>query len=241
MSIFAKFSGKKIVFCLPGDSYSGNFLTNFVGLTSALIYNKVEVVLAQNSGSCIHQLREICAGANQLNGLYQTPFSTQEIDYDYLMWIDSDIIFNRENFERLLEADKEVVTGWYVDKNQQPAFGFFYKEEKEYTETKQPFPLYDTNHLYSFNKDFQVEGKNQLYKIDWVGMGWMLIKKGVMERVQYPWFAPKFVRVPGKNKDEEVIISLSEDISFQLSLKEAGIDIWLDPLVRVGHEKIRVL
>jgi len=237
----SKYKNKTIVFCLPGDYYSGTFLSNMLGLTSVLNHHKINTFVAQNSGSCIHRLREVCSGASQENGIYQTPFSTQEIEYDYLMWIDSDIVFNRDNFERLLEADKDVVTGWYVDINQYPAFGFLHKKEKKYGRKKQPFPLYDKDNLYAFRNDFQVEGKTEMYKIDWVGMGWMLIKKGVMEKIPYPWFSPKFVRILGKNEGEESITSLSEDISFQLSLKEAGIDIWLDPLIRVGHEKVRVL
>ncbi len=239
-SVFEKYEGKNIIFCLPGDYYSGTFLTNMVGLSGVLNFHGVNTSIAQTSGSCIHRLREGCGGGHDANGLYQTPFETQEADYDYIMWIDSDVVFNRDNFERLLEADKDIISGWYMDKDEEPAFGFLKKEEDKYGRKVSPMPLYDKNNVYSFYKDFEVRDKKELYKVDWIGMGWMLIKRGVMEKVKYPWFAPKTVRV-GKPGKDILYTSLSEDISFQLNLKEAGFDIWLDPLIRVGHEKIRVL
>lgn len=241
MEILAKYKGKKIIFCLPGDSYSRKFLSNILGLNTTLIRFNIKTSFSQSSGSSIHQLRDVCGGGNPLNGLYQTPFSSSGLDYDYLLWVDSDILFNRDSFERLLEADKDVVSGWYMDKDLNPAFGFTKTQKSEYKEKTLPLPLYDKDHLYSFHNDSDVEGKTQLYKIDWVGMGWILIKKGVMEQIKYPWFSPKLVRVLGRTPDDDAVISLSEDLSFQLSLKEAGIDIWLDPLARVGHEKVRVL
>jgi hypothetical protein len=33
---------------------------------------------------------------------------------------------------------------------------------------------------------------------------------------------------------------MSEDLSFAMSLKEAGIEMWVNPLIRVGHEKPKV-
>ena len=27
-------------------------------------------------------------------------------------------------------------------------------------------------------------------EVDYTGMGWMLVKKGVFEKMQYPWFTP---------------------------------------------------
>jgi hypothetical protein len=67
-------------------------------------------------------------------------------------------------------------------------------------------------------------------------MGWMLMKRGVMELVKYPWFAPKIV----KYNISEGYEVMSEDLSFAMSLKELGVEMWVNPRIKVGHEKIKV-
>jgi len=234
---FDSLAGKKIVFCLPGEQYSGTFLTNFVGLTTLLVAKDVRIMLAQTGSSCIHRLRNTCGGGNAANGLLQVPFSSDDIDYDYMMWIDSDIVFTRDDFEKLLSLDREVATGWYYAVDGSPACGFIDKTLSRYGKKKKPnHPIYDPDHIYALRFDDQIAEKTEPYKVDWCGMGWMLMKRGVMERIQYPWFAPRNVRVA-----PDLIDSLSEDISFQLNLREAGVDIWMHPGVRVGHEKTRVI
>jgi GT2 family glycosyltransferase len=231
------YAGKKFVFCLPGSYYSGKFLSNLVGLTTYLVASDIQVMMAQVSSSCIHRLRNTCGGGNPANGLLQVPFATDGVDYDYVMWIDSDVVFTRDDFLRLLEVDKPVVTGWYYQNDGNPACGFTDKKLQRYGKRKKPnHPIYDPDHIYTLRYDSDITEKTEPYPIDWVGMGWMLIQRGVMESIQYPWFAPRTVRV-----SEDLIDSLSEDISFQINLREAGYDIWMHPGIRVGHEKTRVI
>ena len=60
-----------------------------------------------------------------------------------------------------------------------------------------------------------------------------MIKKGVFENLEYPWFAPKMqVFESGAVQD-----MCGEDVSFCLDAKEEGYDIWCDR-IRVGHEKL---
>ena len=234
--ILDKYAGKNFVFCLPGEYFSGKFLTNILGLHSVLIAKGINVFIAQIHSSCIHRLRNDCGGGHVLHGEFQTPFQIDKIEYDYIMWIDSDIIFNRKNFEDLVEMDKDVVTGWYMQRDGKPACGFTKKTKSKYTKKDTYAPIYDKHHIYQLIQDEDIVNKIEPYTIDWCGMGWMLIRKGVMEKVRYPWFAPKNVRL-----SEDLMDSMSEDISFQLALKDAGFNIWVDPNNRVGHEKIRVI
>ena len=72
------------------------------------------------------------------------------------------------------------------------------------------------------------------FTVDYTGFGWVLIKKGVFENLEYPWFAPKMqVFESGSVQD-----MCGEDVSFCLDAKEEGFDIWCDPRIRVGHEKL---
>ena len=79
--------------------------------------------------------------------------------------------------------------------------------------------------------------RNKPFTVDYTGFGWLLVKKGVFEGLEYPWFAPKMqVFESGAVQD-----MCGEDVSFCLDAKEQGIDTWCDPRIRVGHEKTRVI
>ena len=75
------------------------------------------------------------------------------------------------------------------------------------------------------------------FTCDYTGFGWVLIKKGVFENLEYPWFAPKMqVFESGEVQD-----MCGEAVSFCLDCIEAGYKIWADPRIRVGHEKTRII
>ena len=72
---------------------------------------------------------------------------------------------------------------------------------------------------------------NRYLNVEYTGMGWMLIKKDVIEQLKYPWFYHELYEV------DNFIEMLSEDVSFCKNLKKAGFDIYVDLDIRVGHYK----
>ena len=52
---------------------------------------------------------------NPEKGSDQKPFNGKE--YDYILWIDNDIIFTPEDFQKLYKEDKDVISGLYVMAN----------------------------------------------------------------------------------------------------------------------------
>ena len=60
-------------------------------------------------------------------------------------------------------------------------------------------------------------------------MGWMLVKKGVFEKINQPFYST------------EQLGSKGEDIIFQLKAKEQGFKSLVDTSVIVGHEKTYIL
>jgi hypothetical protein len=64
----------------------------------------------------------------------------------------------------------------------------------------------------------------------------VLIKQGVFEKIKYPWFAPKLMKL--NNNIEDVC---SEDVSFCIDAKKENFDIWVNPKAHVGHEKTLVI
>jgi hypothetical protein len=77
-------------------------------------------------------------------------------------------------------------------------------------------------------------------KVDYSGMGWMLIKSGVVEKLQYPWFTSETQTILAD--DGSTIVELySEDVTFCLALAKVGVPIMLDTNIRVGHQKHMII
>ena len=80
-----------------------------------------------------------------------------------------------------------------------------------------------------------IKDKKELIEVAYTGFGFICIKKGVFESMEYPWFKPTFKTIGN------VVDFTMEDVSFCLNAKERGFKIYVDPTVIVGHEKKVVL
>ena len=76
-----------------------------------------------------------------------------------------------------------------------------------------------------------------VFECVYIGFGWLMVRFGVHESFSYPFFKPQFHELKGGS----IYDFSSEDASFFLELREKGIKCYVDPDVRVGHEKSVVL
>jgi len=220
---------KTIIFCLPGRTYSGNFMMSFIELLSYVSMQGGRFKISQQYSSMVNYARCKCAGADVSKGKNQKPFDGFE--YDYMMWIDSDIAFGVDQFVKLINLDKDIASGWYA----QPAgesSGNFYTPVVE----KMNDEFFKDHGTYEFLTTEDMSQKTEPLVVDYTGFGWILIKQGVFEKLEYPWFAPKLINIGEHLQDV-----CSEDVSFCHDAKDAGFEIWLDPTCRVGHEKTLVI
>ena len=88
--------------------------------------------------------------------------------------------------------------------------------------------------------DLKQYDSDTLFEVAYTGMGFMLVRKGVFEKVGYPWFRPIWENIP---LDNGIIMKdfTSEDVGFCRTATEKGTKIFIDPSVIVGHEKSMVL
>jgi len=212
--------GKSVVLCLPGATYSGNFLTNLISLCMYIQEQGGRFGISQNHSSMVNFARCKVAGADVTKGKNQAPFGGR--DYDYMMWIDSDIFFRNEDFQALVDMDVDVASGWY----NQPGGTSPVVERMD-------DQYFEANGTYEFIKEEDMGKRENIFNADYIGFGWVLIKKGVFERMEYPWFAPKLRVLPNGIQD-----MCSEDVAWCMDAKKLEIPIWVDPKVRVGHEKV---
>ncbi len=216
---------KTIIFCLPGNTYSGNFMMNFLELLSFVSQQGANFKVSQQYSSMVNYARCKCAGADVTKGKNQSPFGG--LKYDYMMWIDSDIMFNIDTFMKLIKMDKDIASGWYAQPGSNSSGGFFTPVVETMNDN-----YFRKNGTYEFLTTENMSEKTEPFQVDYIGFGWVLIKQGVFEKIEYPWFAPKMINLGDGIQDV-----CSEDVAFCRDAKDAGFEIWLDPTCRVGHEK----
>lgn len=86
-----------IVFCLPGNIFSGPFLECWTNLIAWCLASGIRPVVSREYSNNIYYSRNLCLGGDVMRGPEQKPFNGQ-IDYSHIMWIDSDILFSPEQF-----------------------------------------------------------------------------------------------------------------------------------------------
>ena len=218
--------GKTIVFCLPGRGVSYTYLKNFVQLCFDLVQAGASIQISQDYSSMVNFARCKCLGANVLRGPDQIPWDGK-LEYDYQLWIDSDIVFNTEKFWQLVLMDKDIAGGWYCTEDGRTTSVAHWLEEDDFRNNG---GVMNHETLESIGK------RRKPFTVDYTGFGWLLIKKGVFENegMKYPWFAPKMqVFESGEVQD-----MCGEDVSFCLDAIESGFEIWCDPFGFVSEKLV---
>ena len=220
---------KKVIFALPGREFSGRFLQCWTELVYACLQNGIQPIMSQHYSPLLYYVRNMCLGGDNLRGIDQKPFGGQ-LDYDYIMWIDSDVVFTPDHFFKLLQDDKDIASGLYM-----MADNTHYATVEDWDDE---FFL-KHGHFQFLNREIVQAKQGKLFTADYTGFGWVLIKKGVFESLQYPWFQPIWTEY---NINGKIVRDFTmEDVAFCKMIKEKGFDVWIDPTIIVGHEKMVVL
>ena len=221
----------KVIFCMPGRTYSREFLLAWSDLLMQASSRGHQVMISQQYSSVVHFARAKCMGGDVLKGPDQKPFQGS-VDYDVMMWIDSDIVFKPDDFFALLESPHDVTAGMYMMEDLQ-----HFATVKEWDED-----FFAKNGTFKFMKPEDIvrvgeadSPSSSYLPVAYTGMGWMMIRKGVVETIKYPWF----------HSDLQTVGSLvdmnSEDVSFCRALQAAGHTIHVDTKIRVGHQKLMLI
>jgi hypothetical protein len=211
----------KIVFCMPGKTYSREFLLGWSDLLMQASAKGHQCMISQQYTSCVHMARAKCLGGNALKGPDQKPFQG-EVDYDIIMWIDSDMVFKPDDFFALLESPHDVTAGLYMMEDLQH-FTAVTKWDVDY------FAKFGS---FKFLRPDDIVGGPRYLPVSYVGMGWMAIRKEVVEDLKYPGFFS-----PLEHITDSIVDMNSEDVSFCKALELAGHQVHVDTKIRVGHQK----
>jgi hypothetical protein len=172
----------------------------------------------------VHFARARCLGGDVLAGENQVPFQGK-VDYDYILWIDSDQVFDAKHVFDLLESPYNVTCGTYLMEDVKN-LAIVSEWNEDFFKKHGTFAFMTPEEC---EKKVKVNGK--YFKVAYSGLGFMLIKKGVIEKLKYPYFFRELQRIG------DCVDMCSEDVSFCRNITDTGEEIWIDSTVRVGHQK----
>jgi len=163
-------------------------------------------------GASISVLRNqvVTMGSNRV---YQ-----RNLPFDYYLCVDSDIEFTAEDVQKLIDCDVDIVSGAYKSR-------------------KNPVKAVAGNftgvHGLIGDEDLVLWSESGLKEVDWVGAGFLLIKKQVLERMKYPYFRELITEYDSGSIP--CAVWCGEDVGFCIAAKEAGFKIYVDMGVKVNH------
>lgn len=217
-----------IVFCLPGREFSAQFFNSWNSTLAALSQAKISFQYSTFYNPIVSMCRNAILGGTNRADKYQVPFQGN-VPYTHLMWIDSDVVWKPEDIFKLIELDVPVASGCYImaDNNHYPI-----------VENMNDQDLIEKG-SYEFLSRADLDTKKSPFNVGYVGAGFLLVKYGVFEQLNYPWFQTPILDIPGP---EYTITDIrSEDADWCVRVRELGYDIVVHPEVRVGHQKLVTL
>ena len=133
-----------------------------------------------------------------------------EGEFDYILWLDSDMVFPSYVLQQFMQDDKDIVAGLYFRRN--------------YPFTPVTFSELRRENGVLQMKDLE-EWPNKMFEVDGVGFGCVLMKTDCLFDIAGKeggvWFTP----TP----------DAGEDAAFCLRAKSYGYEIWIDPAIKLGH------
>ena len=173
--------GKSVVFCLPGRGCSFTFLKAFVQLSFDMVQNGMNIQISQDYSSMVNFARCKVLGANVLRGPKQIPWDGR-LQYDYQLWIDSDIVFNTEKFWQLCDLavpeegeEKGITAGWYATEDGRTTSVAHWLEEDDFR---------SNGGVMNHETVESIQKRRKPFTVDYTGFGWVLIKNGVFENLR---------------------------------------------------------
>jgi hypothetical protein len=206
-----------VLIATPGDSLEPAYVESLVQTTEWLNSKGLTYKWLNKNSSFVPSARELTATNTYVHDYDTKEIGSGEFTYGVIFWIDSDISWDVEDFVRIYESDKEVISGLYqTHPNGTVALAL---EDAE----GMPRKVLGVEFLLH-------EEPSEVWA---VGFGFVAMKSGVFESIERPWFLIEKIKWPLV----EFETNIGEDYSWCIRAKKAGYKIWVDPAVKVWHHK----
>ncbi len=127
----------------------------------------------------------------------------------HILFVDYDVLPRKNTLNKLLEHDKDIISGVYPTIQNCEISWCLSREE--------PFVSMPINDL-----------PNNPFKAKTICNGMMLVKTEVFDKLKWPYW---------KNEFNQGALKTGEDIYFCQKARAAGYDLWVDPHIKCNHFK----
>lgn len=197
---------KRILIAIPTSRFIENQTFKSVYDLKSPSESEVELTIVQ--GYSVHQARNI---------IVQTAIDG---NFDYVFWVDADIILPTDILCGLIEDDKDIVTGYYLKKN----------ESQRICELFGINPADSEGKALSNILEQDLPQTSGLYGIKGCGFGCTLVKTDVFKKIMESFEGELcFDYIWKKNE------MCSEDIYFCKKAEEIGYQTFVDTRYKCGH------
>lgn len=203
---------KVVLFCVYGKDFSNSFVIAWSELIIQCMQNNYRPLLSMNYDKNVFLSKNVLLGANVSTHDRTQKVFQGNLNYDYILFIDKNVVFTFNDFTKLIESPYDCTSGVYLLNNEfsNVVVNFNKKAYKEQSAIN--FSKYDE--LIEMDKI-----DDRYIRSEFVDIGWLMIKKGVLEKVSYPWF----------DYDVDNTISVfSDSYAFCKKLRKNNIDIMVD-------------
>lgn len=193
----SKVTKKKILLAIPTAKYIET--ETFKSIWDLDVPEGYEIDFKYSFGYTISQIRNLIAEWAK--------------GYDYLFSVDSDIIIPKDALTKMIAADKDIISGLYIQRIPNTHTLEVYMDTPNGGCTNIPYEL--------------IKGRD-ICEIAACGMGAALIKSDVFRKMEYPHFFYK----------EALTINdtVSEDVYFCTKARNTGFKVWADPSIKCRHK-----
>lgn len=207
-----------VVIATPGHSLIGNYVKSLLLTIEELNKLGITWIWSNKYASHVTDARDITIGGDDPQEAFDSRPFKGLLTYDKIFWIDSDIAWKVDDFIRLYESEKEIVSGCYLLANGQVVA---YKE--------------NMGNAYHYT---EIKNRSDLIEVQATGFGFIAIKQGIFEKLERPWFRSAHIPMTNPQTLQPHLFSVvGEDFSFCLHAQRLGYKIWLDTSVKVLHQK----
>lgn len=137
----------------------------------------------------------------------------KKVNSDYILWIDSDMLFPSTAAVRLLEHNKDIVAC-------------------NYTKRTKPLKTVAYTNLNDWDSWVPMKPQDELVKVEGVGMGCMLMKLDIFEKIQKPYFEFRY-----KDDTQDYF---GEDFILLDKLREQGYDVYIDTVLSMDIKHLGI-
>lgn len=137
-----------------------------------------------------------------------------DLAYDYVLCVDSDIIMPNDSLVKLLNADKDVISGVYTQRKEDVHIVEVYEHREHGAILNIPYEKMMRHGM----EPFRVGG---------FGFGCVLVKTKVFRGMEWPYFDYR--------NAEDWKDTVSEDITFCMQAEQKGFELWCDPSIHCPH------